>query len=147
MCGAASKPRILSAELAPKVLHPTIDQKMYFCDGFMKAKYNKNGRHIFNVFAWCRLWSKTTNPLCPSRKCKKMRTLSNKCPKKQTFPNFCHSRVQRFEPFGAFWQGRTQKCEPFCESSPKVRTVLKFWRACAQKCETFGGFGVGCAQK
>ena len=30
MCGAASKPRTLSAELAPKVLHPTIDQKNVF---------------------------------------------------------------------------------------------------------------------
>ena len=115
---------------------PRSTKKMYFCDGFMKAKCNKNGRHIFNVFAWCRLWSKTTNPLRPSQKCRKMRTVSNKCQKIQKKLSFCHGRVQKCEPFGAFWQGRTQKCEPFCESSPKVRTVLKFWRACAQKMRT-----------
>ena len=147
MCGATSKPRTLPRNWHEKCSTTRSTKKLHFCNEFMKAKCNENGRPNFNVFAWCRLWSKTTNPLCPSQKCRKMRTLSNKCPKIQFFPKFCHGRVQKCEPFGAFWQGRTQKCEPFCKSSPKVRTVLKFWRTCAQKCEPFRGFGVGCAQK
>ena len=68
MCGATPKLRTLLAELTPNVLHPTIDQKKTFCNAFMDAKCNKNGRHIFNVFAWCRLLPKTANPLRPSRK-------------------------------------------------------------------------------
>ena len=43
-------------------------KKMHFRDEFMKAECNKNGRLIFNVFALCRLWSKTANHLRPSRK-------------------------------------------------------------------------------
>ena len=111
---------------------PRSTKKMYFCDGFMKAKCNKNGRHIFNVFALCRLWSKTANPLYPSQKMQKMRTLcipSPECPELCKNLEAFRSFAQKSEPFVAARCASppvTENCEPFV---PKLEN--------AKKCDPF----------
>ena len=92
-------------------------KKLHFCNEFMKAKCNENGRPNFNVFASCRLWSKTANPLYPSQKMQKMRTLCNP-------PLECAELCENLEPF----RSSALKSEPFVAplcASPLVTFGLR----------------------
>ena len=124
--------------------------------------------HIFNVFAWCRVWSKTANPLCPGRKMQKSANASEQmsenalfseflprpCPKVRTLRSFFarpHPKVwtllriltksaNRFEVLASMCPKMRTLSRVSRRMCPKVWTFRKFWRACAQKCEPFRCF-------